>query len=168
MPKATDKTQLLADMQKERLALEHFLKGLSPDQMSGPAVLGAWTVKDVLAHLVAWEQMVLGWFTTGQRGDTPHLPAEGYKWNELPALNQHIYEQHRDRPLVEVLTQFRESYPQIQALTETLCESALFHRGYFPWAGNNAMASYINSCTASHYRWARKEIQKGLKAAPAK
>lgn len=27
-----------------------------------PGVVGDWPVKDVLAHLVAWEQMCLGWY----------------------------------------------------------------------------------------------------------
>ena len=132
--------------------------------MIQPAVVGQWCAKDVLSHLVAWEQMVLGWYTMGLEGKTPTLPAEGYKWNQLPALNQHIYEQHRDQPLAEVLKQFHESYQQMLNLIQDVPEVALFTRGHFAWAGSNALASYINSCTASHYRWARQAMQKGLKA----
>jgi hypothetical protein len=57
--------------------------------------------------------MMLGWYNTGVRGETPVLPALGYKWNQLAALNQAIYEQHCDQPLSEVLEAFRTSYREL-------------------------------------------------------
>lgn len=164
MARPFSKTQLMSDIHKERSALETLLDGLEPTDMEEAGVLGDWSVKDVLAHLIEWERMVRNWYEAGERGETPCLPAEGYKWNQLPALNEHIYEKYRDRPLPEILSEFAESYRHTCALIDQLPEEVLFTRGHFAWAGNNAMASYLNSCTASHYRWARQEIQKGLKA----
>jgi hypothetical protein len=164
MPRSFTKVQLLEDARRERAALEKLLEKLTPEEMAHAAAPGEWPAKDVLAHLIEWEQMVLGWIETGLRGKTPAIPAEGYKWNQLPALNRHIYEKHRDRSLAEILEQFQSSYRQIMAAIEGYSEEALFTRGYYPWAGNNALAAYFKSATASHYLWARKEIQKRLKA----
>ncbi len=164
MPKPFNKAQLLDDIHKERKALELYLDKLDPDALLYDDVVGDWSAKDVLAHLIEWEQMVLGWYQAGQRGETPILPAPGYKWNQLPALNQHIYEKHRDRSLRDIRAEFSASYQQMLQLIDGLSEAELFSRGHYPWAGNNPLASYINSCTASHYRWAKKEIQKGLRA----
>jgi hypothetical protein len=163
MPRSFTKTQLLEDARRERAALEKLLEKLTPEEMVQSTAPGEWSAKDVLAHLIEWEQMVLGWIEIGLSGKTPAMPAEGYKWNQLPALNQHIYEKHRDRPLAEILEQFQGSYQQIMASIEEYSEAALFTRGYYPWSGNNALAAYFNSATASHYLWARKEIQKRQK-----
>jgi uncharacterized protein (TIGR03083 family) len=164
MSRSFTKAQLMEDARRERAALEKLLEKLSPEEMVRPGALGDWSVKDVLAHLIEWEQMVLGWIETGLSGKTPAMPAEGYKWNQLPALNQHIYEKHHDRPLAEILEQFHGSYQQILTSIQGFSEEALFTRGHYAWAGNNALAAYFKSATASHYLWARKEIQRGLKA----
>jgi hypothetical protein len=121
-------------------------------------------VKDVLAHLSEWEQMVLGWYKAGRRGQVPHTPAEGFSWGQLPALNQQIYEKHRDRPLDDVLKQFRASYRQMLKAVQGLSEEDLFTPGRYAWAKKNTLGAYITSCTSSHYRWARTEMRKGLKA----
>ncbi|MBN1219916.1 MAG: ClbS/DfsB family four-helix bundle protein [Anaerolineae bacterium] len=164
MPRPFTKAQILTASQKEHDALEQFLATLTPEQMTRSGALGDWSVKDVLAHLYEWEQMVLGWLAASQRGETPHVPAEGYKWNQLPALNQSIYEKHCHRSLDEVLDLFRASYRQVTATIENLSEEELFTSGRFPWMNKNALASYFVSCTSSHYRWARTGMRKGLKA----
>ena len=163
MPCSFTKIQLLEDARRERAALERLLDELSAEQMVQPGTLGNWSAKDVLAHLIEWEQMVLGWIETGLSGKTPAIPAEGYKWNQLPALNQQIYEKHRDRPLAEILEQFQRSFQQSMTAIEGFSEEILFTRGYYPWSGNNALAAYFHSCTAAHYLWARKEVQKKFK-----
>lgn len=52
----------MAAVEQERGALEAQLAQLSDEQNTMPGVVGDWPVKDVLAHLVAWEQMCLGWY----------------------------------------------------------------------------------------------------------
>jgi uncharacterized protein (TIGR03083 family) len=154
----------LTAIEKERGALETLLEALTDEQVTDPGVVGDWSVKDVLAHLVEWEQMVLGWHATGLRGETPEIPAPGFKWNQTPQLNQHIYEKHRDRPLDEVLEQFQASHREILAVIQGLSNKELFTAGQFAWTKKNTLGAYMVSATSSHYLWARKEIRKGLKA----
>ena len=121
-------------------------------------------VKDVLAHLLEWEQMCLGWYDAGVRGETPHLPAPGFNWAQIPALNQQIYEKYRDRPLDKVLKLFRASYQQILQTVQGLSEVDLFTPTHYAWTNKNAMATYFISATSSHYVWGQKEVRKCLKA----
>ncbi len=164
MPRPQTKTLILAESQKEHEALEGFLSRLSPAQMIEPGMLGEWSVKDVLAHLYEWEQMVLGWLAVTERGEIPVVPAEGYKWSQLPALNEEIRQKHSDRPLDEILALFRDSYNQVMKTIESLSEETLFTPGLYPWTNKNALGAYFVSATSSHYRWAHKEMKKGLKA----
>jgi hypothetical protein len=163
MPRPITKIQILSASQKELQALEQVLAALSPIQMTQPGMPGEWSIKDILAHLYEWHQMVLGWVAASQSGETPCLPAQGFKWSQLPALNQQIFEKHRLLSLPEVLEMFHASYQQVTALIERLSEEELFTPGRFPWMNNNTLAAYFVSCTSSHYRWARTEINKGLK-----
>jgi uncharacterized protein (TIGR03083 family) len=164
MPRPTSKQDLLVAIDKEREALEALLETLTPEQMTEPGVVGAWSVKDVLAHLIEWEQMVLGWHRARLRGETPELPAPGYKWNQTPELNQMIYEKHRNRALDDVLAQFGDSHQEILSVIQALSSEELFTAGQYAWTKKNTLGTYFVSATSSHYLWARKEIRKGLKA----
>jgi hypothetical protein len=100
----------LSAIDKERNALEMLLEPLTPEQITAPGMVGDWSIKDVLAHIIEWEQMVLMWHVTGLRGEIPELPAPGFKWNQTPVLNHQIYEKHRARPLDIILKQFQASH----------------------------------------------------------
>lgn len=164
MPRPTNKHDLLVAIEKERGALEAFLEQLTTEQMTLPGLVGEWAAKDVLAHLVAWEQMVLGWYYAGLHGEMPELPAPGFKWSETPQLNQQIYEAHRDWPLDRVMDQFCTSHQEILGVIQKLSNEKLFTAGHFAWTKKNTLGTYMVSATCSHYLWARKEMRKGFKA----
>jgi hypothetical protein len=168
MPRPTTKKALIDEMKTERLALENFLAEFTPDQMIQPGALGEWSVKDVLAHLIEWEQMFLGWYAAGQRGEKPPTPAEGYTWRQLPALNKAVYKKHRERSLEDVLQQFHASYVQTLELVESVPEGDLFVRGLYPWMGQNNLAAFIHANGGAHYKWAREGIRKGMRTWEAK
>lgn len=163
MPRPKTKTDLLDQARKEHDLLDECLAGLSDAQYVETDIVGAWSVKDVLAHLTEWEQMALGWHAADQRGEQPEMPANGYKWNQTPELNQQIYEKHRERPLHHILADYRASYAEIIAFIKNMPEENLFTPSYYDWTGNNNMATYYISATSSHYRWARNEIRKGFR-----
>ena len=163
MPKPTTKEQMLEEIDQERNALEEFLRSLTPDELVRPNILGPWSAKDVMAHLLEWEQMFLGWYKAGLRGKLPEKPAPGFKWNQLPELNQQIYEKYCDQSLQEVQRQFRASYRQIIKTLHGLHEEDLFTPKRFARTEKHALLSFILPNTSSHYRWARTEMQKTMK-----
>lgn len=162
MPKPKTKADLLIEAESEYAALEQFLAALQAAQMLSPGALGKWSVKDVLAHLFEWQHMFFGWYEAGLRGETPPMPAAGYKWNQLPALNHAIYLRYRDLPLDEVLDRFRASHRQTLELIQTFSAEELAQPGRFAWAGQHALCGFISANCGSHYRWARTAMRKGL------
>jgi hypothetical protein len=163
MSKPTTKPELVSAAEKEYAALEKMLTGLTKEQITRSPNPDEWSVKDILAHLHEWQQMFFRWYDAGLRGEIPAVPAEGYKWSQLPALNQHVYETYRDLPLEEVLRLFRESHLRTMVLLESLPEPDLFTRGKYAWMNQNPLSAYFNANTAAHYRWARVEIRERLK-----
>jgi uncharacterized protein (TIGR03083 family) len=164
MARPRSKEQLLAEIDRERKALEDLLAGLPLEALTRPGVVGRWSVKDVLAHLVEWEQMFLGWYAAGLDHQIPALPAEGFHWGQLPQLNQAIYERHHAETLAAVQKRFGASYRKLHRTIERLDPEDLFEPGRFAWTGTHALLSFIVPNTSSHYRWAREAIAKGLHA----
>ena len=164
MPKPTTKNQIIESAQTERTALEKLLATLTPDQMTQSKATDEWSAKDVLGHLIEWEQMVMKWYETGAKGKIPAVPSEEYNWGQLPQLNHAIYLKHRDRSLADVQKDFKSSHKKIMKVIESIPEKELFTRGQFPWTRNNLLAAYFVSATSSHYRWARGEIRKKVKS----
>lgn len=163
MAKPTTRTALLDEIHDERKKLEDLLATMSLDVINSQKVMEEWTTKDILSHLIAWEQMVILWVKSGYEGKTIPVPAEGFKWSELPALNDKIFKEHKDDPLDLVRKRFDESYHEILDLMNSISEKDLFTPGLHKWQNKNMLAAYFKSGTSSHYLWARKEITKGLK-----
>jgi hypothetical protein len=163
MSKPTTRNEIIEAAQTERAALEKLLSTLTPEQMTQSAAADDWSAKDVLAHLIEWEGMVMKWYATGTKGKVPAVPSEEYNWGQLPQLNHAIYLKHRDRALAEIQKEFKSSYKKIMKVIESIPEKELFMRGQYPWMKSNLLAAYFNSATAAHYRWARTEIRKKVK-----
>ncbi|HMB23722.1 MAG TPA: ClbS/DfsB family four-helix bundle protein [Anaerolineales bacterium] len=167
MPRANNKKQLLEDIETEGKALEQLLAGLSLAQMTQPGIVGEWSVKDVLAHLLEWQCMVLKWHTAGLQGKVIPIPAEGLNWSQIPQLNQRIYETYRDTPLADIQKEFKSLHKKTLSTIQSLSDEELFTRGHYAWTRNNTLGTYFVSCTSSHYNWARTNIKKGMKAKAA-
>jgi len=162
MTKQTSRAQLLNDIQVERRRLEQNLAVLTRKEMLKRRVVGEWSVKDVLAHLVEWEQHLIAWYAAGLRGEVPTLPAMNRQ--ETDAFNQAIYEKHCRRTLDDILADFHTSYEEILATVQAIPEQDLFARGRYAWTGKWDLASYVAGCTCNHYCWAKTQIRKWMKA----
>ena len=155
------KIQLLAQMQNERQALLDLLTDVSDEEMQQPGVVEAWSIKDVLAHLTAWEQLFLGWYQAGVRGETTETPAPGFTWGwkSLDLLNQQIYEEHRQASLAAVADAFHASYTQLVATVEAMTEAELHNPGVYAWTRKGTLAASLGANSYNHYRWAANLVK---------
>jgi hypothetical protein len=159
MAKQSNKDQLVRDIQTERRRLEKCLAVVEKTDMTLPGVVGNWSVKDVLAHLVAWEQLFLMWYQAGMRDETPAVNPVGMRRKDIDALNQQIYEKNRSRSLDEVWNEFIDSYQQILRTVQSIPENEMFSKDFFSWTGSLKLADYIAGNTCNHYAWANTKIR---------
>ena len=159
MIKQTSKQQILKDIEVEHRRLEKNLAELTPSQMTLPGVVGEWTVKDVLAHLVAWERLFVGWYEEGLRGGMPATPQNS---DDIHALNRKIYERNKNTPLDDVLKDVHTSYQQTLATVQSIPEADIF--AHFPWTGRWILGDFITANTCNHYYWAKTQIRNWLKS----
>ncbi|GAP12782.1 uncharacterized conserved protein [Longilinea arvoryzae] len=160
MVKQTSKDQLLRDIQTERNRLENCLSELTNDELEQPGVTGDWSVKDILAHLAAWERLLLEWYQAGLRGGSSTILPVGMSRKKIDRLNQAIYEKNKDRPLNEVISEFNKSYKQVLTAIEAMSEEDLFGHGRIDWTGKLLLADYVAGNTCNHYAWAKTQIRK--------
>ena len=122
---ARDKAELLERIRSARAELERVVSGLSEEQMTAPGPDGSWSVKDHLAHVVAWEQITLA-AIRGERGyEVVGMDEASSRGMDVDALNAVIYERNRDRPLPEVLADYERSHQQLLSTLEGLDDADL-------------------------------------------
>ena len=162
MGKRLRKTALLSEVRRGRTALDATLALLTPRQMTTSGVTrGGWSVKDILAHLVEWQQMNLDWYAAGLQGEKPAMPAPGYTLRELPRLNEMIFRKHHGRSLQAVLSDYRTYHERVVALIETVAEADLVTLQRFSWTGPSwTLSDYLRASTAAHDLWARTRIRR--------
>lgn len=165
MAKRLSKTDLLTEIYAEREKLDDLLDSLRPRQMTKAGVTGAgWSVKDILGHVISWQQLNLGWYESGMRGESPAVPAEGFGWGDIRLLNEKIFRQHRRRSLKAVVGDYELYHGKMLKLVETVRPKQLVAIGHFDWTGPSwSLSDYIRANTASHYRWAAKHLRKWKK-----
>lgn len=121
-------------------------------------------VRDVLGHLHAWHLMMLGWYEEGMAGGHPAIPAPGYTWSTLPALNAEIWQRCQDADLPTTRAALELSHRRMQELIQSHTDAELFTKRRYPWTGSTSLGAYLVSSTSSHYDWAAKKIRRHRQA----
>jgi hypothetical protein len=164
-----DKAIILEAMNQSFDELEALLATLDPEQMTRPGVYDDLSVKDILAHIAAWERLEISWIETSLCGEVaPVIYAPGFEvgdgdtWQTIDRLNQHIYEEHRDRPLDLVLIDLRVVHIHMVELVNALPEDDLIEPNRFDWRGGEPLWQSIAANSYEHYREHIELIQSWL------
>lgn len=160
MEPPANREELLQQIREERAALERVLAEVPAEKMIAPVLEGGWSVKDVLAHIAAWEGLMTGWVEESLRGGAPERPVTGDDW--VDQLNAQLYEQHRETPLAEVQALFASSYERAYETASRLTEEELFDPNYFAWREGRPMYGLIGGNTCWHYPEHREMIERML------
>jgi hypothetical protein len=156
MGKSTTKSQLFADIDRDWRALHAHLARLTEQQMTSVHDQEGWAVKDHLAHLAAWEESILVLFQDKPRHHGLGVAEELYASGSFDAVNAAIYEQRKDLPLDQVLSQLQSTHDQLLALVRPLADDDLnlpassYFRNLSP-AERRRLADLVRENTAEHY-----------------
>jgi hypothetical protein len=121
------------------------------------------SLKDMLAHLDAWHELLLEWERVGRTGLVPPIPAEGYTWKTLPDFNLTIHDAHADDPWDDVVARLDDSHARVHEVIASYDADELFEKKRYRWTGSTSVGSYAVSATTSHYEWAMKLLRQSTK-----
>ncbi len=130
----------------------HTIEGLPDSDWKTSGVCGWWSVKDIMAHLTSFEQVlveVLGTFL-GDRGPTPALDsyrADGQKFNDdQVALRQ-------DKSARQVLDEYCDLHTRTMVSVARIPEETRRQPGTLPWYGMEyALDDFIAYAYYGHKR----------------
>lgn len=176
MPRPKTKTELLDAAEAQYAKLDSLIEGMSSnDQHTNfdPSITqigkeAHWArdknLRDVLAHLYAWQKMLFDFVDANQNGTAQAFLPAPHTWRTTPALNTEIWEQYQDTPLGDIQEILASSHSQIIELIGKFTNEELFTKKYFPWTGGTSLGSYFVSAAPSHYDWAIKKLRVHNKA----
>lgn len=157
------KTKILDDIRSEWLLLGQTLNRLSEEQVLTPGVTGKWSVKDILAHIVAWEKVLMDRIEgvlTGQSLKYPPIMNN----DDVDLFNKLAFLENRERPLSAVQLEFRNLYSGLLSVLEALDEAILTRPVPWDWASEDLRLWHIIIAnTSDHYQEHRLEIEKFFK-----
>ncbi len=163
-----DNTTLLNTIQSEYANLETLIAPLNEMQLCSPSLEEGWSIKDILAHIAAWERLCTGWLEQFLQGQTSQLS------EEIPTgMNDRIFLENRNRPLHEVQKDFRQMHErflqQVTTLIHTFSEEEITtpHRFAWtePWQGwvepqGHSLLAIIADNSYHHYRNHAQQIRR--------
>ncbi len=150
MAKPKSKAQLLSEIRARHKRLEEKIAGMPREVFLVPRTVGAWSVKDTIVHITAWEKTLLYRYHTGLAGKPVFMPDWSIR-GTLGAINRKIFEDNLSRSLDDVLADFAATYRQILATVESIPEADIFAPGKYAWTGEKKLLDYIWGNTAGHY-----------------
>jgi len=133
------RADLLAQLRSENEGWEGLLAEIGEDRMDEPGVAGAWSIKDIVAHLAAWRRRTVGRLeavANGQPEPTPQWPADLHDDDEI---NAWFHTRDRNKSVRETLAESRRVFEQLASAIGKLPEDALDDPARFPWMEGTPM-----------------------------
>jgi len=114
-----DKTTFINALTESRARWDALLAQIDEQWMLEPGAEGKWSVKDIIAHIMWYEQEMV-----------PLMQTRSLIGSELWDLsqderNEAVYQQYRDHPLHEIISQEQQTYAQLLAEAKTLSDEDL-------------------------------------------
>jgi hypothetical protein len=103
------KDELLERIRKDRAAFAALWSGLSDAQMTQrPGVQDDWSVKDLIAHIVWWENLMLENVVAVKNSSDYHMIYD------IDAQNTEVFAAHQDDNLADVLAAFESNLAKLE------------------------------------------------------
>jgi hypothetical protein len=164
-----NKATFLETLHTERTYWESLLKQVGEDRLTLSGVSGEWSVKDVIAHIMSYEQYILDRLRETLRGDvymasetpealTAYLDKHEYPDFGSPLLdddepNAWVVQRYRSESLENVIRKEKQIYADLLRTIQDLPEEAFAKHQY---------AERINGNTTEHYQHHAGDIRSWL------
>ena len=140
--KAFDKAEALARFRQGRSELFVALEGLSEEEQTRVPVVGRWTVRDVLAHILAWEEVAvqrLELYAAGRASEIRWVRDE-----EVDDINARLHQEKLGFSLAQLRERMEKIGRQLEDRLERLPTGVA--------EGSEPLAVWFPNCTYVHYQ----------------
>jgi len=150
------KSEILTQLRGELARWEDVLSSLSAAQITAPAFIGDYSIKDVLAHLMAWQTRSVARLQAARAGRAPVYP----DWPVQPApdpldnsdeINAWINATYRDRPWADVHRGWSGVYRSLLELAEAIPEKDLLDPAKYAWMEGQPLMAVLQGTYEHHH-----------------
>lgn len=146
------KTELLERVRAAREEMGRALEGLSEEDATRPGLNQNWSVRDALAHVVAWE-LEGARAVEGLRAGT-YAPRPFDK-ETINSFNEQAVSERRGRSFAEVRAEFEEAHARITGVLESLPEEIEERTPLYKFA-EGVTFKHLSHHAAQIEEWKRK------------
>jgi uncharacterized glyoxalase superfamily protein PhnB len=142
------KEHILTALNTQFQRWESLLTSLDDEQIAAPQRDWDWSIKDMVAHLWAWQQRSIAHLEAAVHDREPEFPP----W--LPGLdrdgagstdriNAWIYETNREQPWPTVHQNWHDGFRHFWALGKQISERDLLDGSHYPWLAGHSLAAIL-------------------------
>lgn len=143
-----NKRELLDELESSRERILELIDDLEDAAYEEVGVNGAWSLKDVLAHLTRWEAelvKLLWQISQGQAPTTAH-----FSGISTEILNEKWLSEMRSRPLRIILEDFHNVRNQTMRRLEAFSEQELNDPKFYRWLSGKPLFVWVAADTFEH------------------
>jgi hypothetical protein len=150
------KKELVANLRTVLADWEALLADAGEADADAPRRSDGWSIKDVIAHLMAWQQISIARLRAAELEAEPEYPSwlEGadpfYAEEHTDPFNARIRQTYHDRPWPTVYRAWKEGFSQFVELAQAVPEDRLFDAGRYPWLEGYALSAVLEGSFEHH------------------
>lgn len=150
-----EKREILTALQEEFNRWQGVLASLSEAQITAPQLDENWSIKDVVAHLWAWQQRSIARMEAALHDQEPAYPQwpsqfdpeeEGQPYD----LNAWLYATYRDQPWSDVYHNWREGFRRFLELGAAIPGNDLTDAEKYAWLEGYALMDVLRGSYEHH------------------
>lgn len=150
------KEHILAALREQLDRWEELLATLSEEQITAPHFDFDWSIKDVIAHLWAWQQISSARMEAGVLDQEPQYPKWitelGEDWeDDADRVNALTFETSHAKPWPEVYQNWRSGFLRFLELGNEISERDLLDGDRYPWLKGYPLA-FILVASYDHHQ----------------
>jgi hypothetical protein len=157
------KEHILAAMKEQFQLWEKLLADLSEEQIVAPNFVLDWSIKDVMAHLWAWQQISIARMEAGLHDREPEYP----KWivesienweDDADRVNALTFERYHTEPWSEIHDNWKNGYLRFLELGNKVSERDLLDGDRYAWLKGYNLAAILLASYDHHQEHLEKLI----------
>lgn len=126
------KEHILAALREQFESWERLLSSLDEEELTAPHFDLDWSIKDVIAHLWAWQQVSIARMESGVLGREPRYPnwimSIAEDWEEdSDRVNALTFEKNHEKPWSEIYQKWKSGFLQLLELGNKIPDSIILN-----------------------------------------
>ncbi len=150
-----DKSELMESLANEFLSWET-VTNLSEGQITAPFDSSGWSIKDVVAHLWAWQQRSIARLKAAQLDRKPEFPAwspeiDPNSEEATDQINAWFYQTYHDLPWSSVHQAWKDGFLQFLELAAAIPKKDFFDTTKYPWLEGYSLSDVLLGSYEHHH-----------------